>query len=116
MPKGTYGVSMIGPFMAVPPGTYEFSVDVAWSGYLDLDHPVAQLQLAADDEVLCTTELRGVASEGSGTLSCRASFPQLRFTVHVMLMSPGVAEITSPLSMTMSPDAWRRDGEPPLVP
>ena len=116
MPKGTHGVSMIGPFMAVPPGTYEFSVDVAWSGYVDLDHPVAELHLVADDEVLCSTELRGVATEGAGTLTCTAFFPQLRFTVHVMLMSPGGADVTSPLSMRMSPDAWRHDIEAPRAP
>lgn len=113
MRKGSHGVSIIGPFMAVPPGTYEFSVDVAWSDYHDVDHPVAELQLVADDEVLSSTELRGVASEGAATLTCTASFPRLQFTVHVMLLCPGVAEVTSPLSMRMSPDAWRQASAAP---
>jgi SAM-dependent methyltransferase len=112
MPKGTHGISMIGPYMAVPPGTYDFSVDVAWKGYDDRDHPVAFLELLAGDEMLATTELQGVASTGSQTLSCTARFSELRFTVHIRLVSTGVAEVASPLSMSMAPDAWRHGGAP----
>jgi hypothetical protein len=107
MAKGQQGTTMIGPFMAVSPGTYEFSVDVAWSGYNDPDHPLVVLELLAGDEVLSTTRLQGVAPDGAQTLTCTALFADVRFTVHIRLVSTGVAEVTSPLSMKMSPDPWR---------
>ena len=96
--------------MAVSPGTYEFSVDVAWRNYSDPDQPLVLLELLAGNEVLATTQLQGVASDGAQTVTCTALFAQLQFTVHIRLVSTGVAEITSPLSMSMSPDPWRDGG------
>lgn len=110
MAKGTHGTMMVGPFMAVSPGTYDFSVDVAWSSYTDPDQPLVQLELLAGDELLATTPLQGVATDGAQTVTCTAHFADLRFTVHIRLVSTGVAEVTSPLSLRMSPDPWRNDG------
>jgi SAM-dependent methyltransferase len=115
MAKGTHGTTMIGPFMAVSPGTYDFSVEVAWSGYTDPDHPLVVLELLAGNEVLSTTRLQGVAPDGTQTVTCTALFADVRFTVHIRLVSTGVAKVTSPLSMRMSPDPWRDCGAAGLM-
>ena len=109
MPRGRHGISMMGPFMAVPEGTYTFTVEVAWRGHTDPPHPLAILEVLAGQEVLATSELRSPAPEGSESLSATAAFAQLAFTVHVRLVSTGVAEVTSPLGLTMAPDPWRNE-------
>ena len=108
MRKGKQGYAMLGPHMAVPPGTYEFRFDVDWSGYLDTEEPIAQLDIVALDELMDTAELKSGSSEGRASLVCTVTFADLRFGVHARLFCTGAAEVTAPLTLAMSPDPWRR--------
>lgn len=107
MRKGQPGYAMLGPHMAVPPGTYEFRIDVRWSGYQDTGSPIAQLDIVALDELMGTAELKSGSSEGQASLACTVTLPDLRFAVHARLFCTGAAEVTAPLTLAMSPDPWR---------
>ena len=108
MPRGTEGYALAGPFMALPPGTYDFSLPVEWSGDTGSDASVCRLELVADDELVGTSEPAVVTGpDGRATLTCTATLHTLRFAVHARLWCSGTAEVRAPLTLDMSPEPWR---------
>jgi hypothetical protein len=111
MPLERSGFAMLGPFFAVPEGTYEFRVDLSWSKNNSGDEPLARLDIMAEDELLASSELRDLQADGAVTLACTAAFARLRFTVYARLYCPGVAEVQAPLTLEISPAPWRQYAE-----
>lgn len=107
MPRETTGYAFMGPFMAVAPGTYDFSVPVTWRKAAS-EGAVCGLEVVAGDELLATAELTTSGRRnGHDRLSCSATFTSLRFAVHARLWCSGLAEVEAPLTLAMSPDPWR---------
>jgi SAM-dependent methyltransferase len=104
---GRSGCVMLGPSMPLIAGTYNFEVDIAWSRATELGPPIAQLEVSAGDEQFGSAELVPTSTTGTASLTCQASIPDLRFGVHVRLFSSGIANITSPLRLRLTPDPWR---------
>jgi Methyltransferase domain len=107
MPRGTEGYALTGPYMALPPGTYDFTMPVQWSGNVRSHAPVCRLELVADNELVGASDTEDdTAHEGRATLSCTVTFDALRFAVHARLWCSGTADVRAPLSLTMSPEPW----------
>jgi len=104
MPRGSEGYALIGPYMALPPGTFTFSLPVEWDG--GAGETVCRLELIGGDELLGSAELEATNARGNVELSCTTTIHKIRFAVHVRLWCPGVADVTAPLTLTMSPDPW----------
>jgi hypothetical protein len=105
MPHGKEGYSLAGPYMALPPGTYDFELPVEWSGDKS-STSVCRLELVADSEVVGTSEAAG-GPEGRATLTCTVTLDAVRFAVHARLWCSGTAEVRAPLTLIMSPEPWR---------
>ena len=83
MPRGTEGYALAGPFMALPAGTYVFTLPVEWRGDTTSDVSVCRLEIVADDEIVGTSKPAAAAArEGRTTLTCTVSLDTLRFAVH----------------------------------
>jgi hypothetical protein len=105
--SGKVGCVMLGPSMPLPEGTYQFAVDVSWSEANEFVLPVARLEVLAQDELLDSAVLVPPSSTGTASLVCQASIPELRFGVQVRLIATGLAELTAPLALRLTPDPWR---------
>ena len=104
---GRTGCVMLGPSMPLTAGTYDFGVEIAWSQVTELGSPIARLEVIAGDEQFNSTELVPTSMAGTSILVCRASIPDLRFGVNIRLMASGIADLTSPLALRLTPDPWR---------
>ena len=93
--------------MAVPAGTYEFSLPVHWNDGDQSHGPLCKLEIVAGTDLLASRELDDRATDGETTLSCTATIPELRFAVHARLFCSGSATVEAPLTLAMSPDPWR---------
>jgi hypothetical protein len=93
--------------MPLTAGTYDFGVEIAWSQVTELGSPIARLEVIAGDEQFNSTELVPTSMAGTSILVCRASIPDLRFGVNIRLMASGIADLTSPLALRLTPDPWR---------
>jgi hypothetical protein len=105
MARGTQGYALIGPYMALPPGSFEFTLPVTWDGVSG--ETVSRLDVVANDKLLGSTELHAPASRGTTELSCLVTLSDVAFAVHIRLWCSGAAEIKAPLTLSMSPDPWR---------
>ena len=112
MRRGASGHALIGPYMAVAPGTYEFTLPVSWTDWTGGPEPVCRLEIVADDELFGTAELHAGGATGSARLTCRVTFDTLRFAVHARLWCSGAAEVVAPLTLAMSPEPWAPASSP----
>jgi SAM-dependent methyltransferase len=107
MAAGTPGYAMIGPFMAVTAGSYEFAVEVAWSDAGPNGGSIGVLEVLARSELLASSEVVATTSQGSARVVCAVELDALRFDVHVRLLCTGKGAVSAPLEMQLSPDPWR---------
>jgi SAM-dependent methyltransferase len=105
--KGKSGCAMSGPWMALPPGTFRFEVEIGWSNCSKRDTLLATLEVIVDGKVVGSTDLRGTEqSGGETTIDCAVSLSDTSFGVGVQLLSTGLAEIFAPLDLRVSPTPW----------
>jgi SAM-dependent methyltransferase len=101
------GCVMLGPSMPLPAGTYDFEVEVIWNGLEHLGQPIARLEVTAGAEPLGSAELIPTSVTGSSPVVCRATIRELRFGMQVRLVATGLANLTAPLALRLTPDPWR---------
>jgi hypothetical protein len=107
--RDTSGYAFIGPFMAVAPGTYEFTTFVTWRK-ARANGVVCRLEMVAGDEPLGQSDLVTLGQpDGTERFSCTVTIDALRFAVHARLWCSGLAEVEAPLTLSMSPQPWRAD-------
>jgi SAM-dependent methyltransferase len=105
--RGNAGDVLIGPWMALPAGTFAFEMDVSWRNRSGGGETVGTLEMRVGDDVLDETAIKADADSGSTRLRVQAELPGTRFGVHVLLRSLGNAELEVPLTLSLSPDPWR---------
>lgn len=107
MPRGTQGYALLGPYLPVPRGRFNFTLPVTWSDCSGDSGPLCRLDLVAYDELMETVEFNADSAQGEAVLSCAADFVDLRFAVHARLWCSGTADVRAPLTLSMAPEPWR---------
>jgi SAM-dependent methyltransferase len=107
LPRGTPGFVVIGPWMPVPEGTYDFVVEVAWGDPTDPEESLGTLEVVVGTDVIGSIDVPGRPRAGTERIACRASFSEQSFAVHARLHSTGNARLVAPLSLEVNPDPWR---------
>jgi len=106
--KGGPSYPVMGPWMPVPAGAFSMDMEVAWIACDDMEQPFAYLEVIANDEMVASVELTPDGRrEGVMEASCPFELGTLQFAIHVRLRCTGTAEVTVPLSLTITPDPWR---------
>ncbi len=107
IPKGVVGYPVIGPFMPIPAGTYQFELPVSWDECAEVGATIATFEVVLNDE--CVTSVPIVATAASGSIVARSEVTvrDLSFASHVRLQSSGAADIEVPFELTIEPEPWR---------
>jgi SAM-dependent methyltransferase len=104
--SGVSGFVVAGPWMPMPPGAYDFTVEVRWGEPAD-PGPLGRLEVVVGQEVLGSTPIDGATGSGSATVTCRVALAEQQFGVHVRVASTGRATMAVPLGLRVDPDPWR---------
>src|SRR5665213_2789418 len=108
--KGVEDYVVLGPWMALRAGPYQFSVDIDWSGFVEAGAtPAAVLEVLAGDELIESSLFVPTTPEGTTTLSCPFELDELRFAVHARLRGTGAAGLRVPLTLAVHPDPYGVD-------
>jgi hypothetical protein len=108
--KGTTGYPVLGPFMPLPPGTYQFRLPIAWDNCADFGSTIATFEVVVNDQCVASIPIVARSRKGSSTVTTEVHVPNVSFASHVRLLCAGTASMDVPLDLTIEPEPWRVPG------
>ncbi len=105
--KGSLGYLLFGPYLALRPGFYELSMELEWSACMDQSDPIGIMEVVASQEILGEVPVFASSVSGKTTVRYTVELGELTFGVEARLKSTGTAQLTAPLTLSMSPNPFR---------
>ena len=107
VPKGTLGYPVLGPYMPLPPGSYQLELPISWHGCENVGSEIATLEVVLQDECVASIPIVASAVSGSTLARTEVNVAELSFALHVRLLCSGTADIQVPLKLSIEPEPWK---------
>ncbi|MBO0729250.1 MAG: class I SAM-dependent methyltransferase [Acidimicrobiaceae bacterium] len=106
IPKGTTGYPVVGPYMPLRDGTYQFKLPISWENCPEIGTTIVTFEVVVNDQCVASLPIVASASSGSKVATTEVDVQGPAFASHVRLLCSGSARIRVPLDLSIEPEPW----------
>ncbi len=104
--QGSVGYLLFGPYLALRPGVYTFSMEVEWADCEDQSRLIGIMEVVASQRILAEIPVFPDGRSGRTVVQHTLELGELTFGVEARLRSTGTAQLTAPLNLRMAPSPF----------